>query len=410
MTSQTINRLTAGLATGIFLVLSLLLANFSTTQHSDTMLRRPSTFFTDPSGARALFLVVRRFSPDAEQWRRPFQFLPAPGEAGTLFIAAPQRPLSEREAQDLERWLQGGGQLVLLTANGWPMRRQAAAGETNEPEAAAIGGRAIPTFLARWEPSLGWTGTEKHLRTGRATGPSIPAGEITVGWRAGFRNTGGARVIASADKTALAVEIQVGRGRIVAVADPAMASNGALRRSDNAVWLVGLMTGWSGAKILFDEYHHGFGQKRGTMDLTWAFFQTPWGWCLLQLLAAGLLYLFVYRRRFGRIREPLAVERSSPLELIGARAGMFQSAGAQRLAADLIVQHLCQSLGKAHSRMVDSSRLERELDSALRRSAPAADPGLRELFRKVQNGDRLSDREFIQLGRAAGEIIEGSRL
>ena len=121
MTSQTINRLTAGLATGIFLILSLLLANLSTPQHSDTLLRRPSTFFTDPSGARALLLVMKQLLPAAEQWRRPFHLLPAPVEASTLIIAGPQRPLGSREVEDLERWLDAGGQLILLTANGWPI-------------------------------------------------------------------------------------------------------------------------------------------------------------------------------------------------------------------------------------------------------------------------------------------------
>ena len=413
MTSQTINRLTAGLATGIFLILSLLLAKLSTPQHSDTLLRRPSTFFTDPSGARALLLVMKQLLPAAEQWRRPFHLLPAPAEASTLIIAGPQRPLASREVEDLERWLDAGGQLILLTANGWPIRRRAASGDTEANEQDVARGAApvsAPTFLARHEPRLAWTKPGKNMITGRAAGASIPSGEITFAWRAGFTRTGRARVIATAGNNAIAVEIPVGRGRIVAVADPAMASNGALRRSDNAVWLIRLVTSWHSGKVLFDEYHHGFGQKRGTMELTRAFFLTPWGWCMLQLAAAGLLYVFVYRRRFGRIREPLAPARASPLELIGARAGVFQTAGAQRLAADLIVQHLCQDLGKAHSKTVDSTNLDRELQIAAQRSGAAAHArGLHDLFGKVRQGERLSDREFIELGQTAGEIIKGSK-
>jgi hypothetical protein len=409
--ARTINRLTAGLATGVFLVLSLLLANLSTPQRGDSLLRRPSTFFTDPSGARALLLVLREFMPSAEQWHRPFQFLPPPGDAGTLFIAGPQRPLAEREAEALERWLQAGGQLVLLTANGWPMRPDASAGEIDNHDAEANRkgeDRTKQTFLGRWEPALTWTKAENEMRTGQGSGASIVAPGITLGWRAGFRTTGKARVIATASNTALAIELPVGRGRIVAVADPTMASNGALRRSDNAVWLVGLLTGWSAGRVLFDEYHHGFGQKRGALELAQGFFSTAWGWCVLQLAAAGLIYVFVCRRRFGRVREPLAAERSSPLELIGARAGIFQAAGAQRLAADLIVQHLCHSLAKARGKLIDSVHLQQELDTVLPQTASAGDNGLRRLYGKVQQGERLSDREFMQLGKAAGEIIERS--
>jgi hypothetical protein len=411
MTSERINRLTAGLAMGIFLILSLLLANLSTPRRSHTLLRRPSTFFTDPSGARALFLVVKQFFPTAEQWRRPFQLLPAPSAASTLIVAGPQRPLGSREVADLEGWLDAGGQLIVLTDNGWPIRRQRADGAESDRESVEqSSSRAAPTFLARHEPALRWNKPEKKMLTGQAGGVAIADQRLNLGWHAGFSRTGAAKVIATAGNSAIAVEIPVGRGRIVAIADPAMASNGALRRSDNAVWLVALAAGWGAGQILFDEYHHGFGQKRGTAELTRAFFLTPWGWCVLQLAAAGLLYVFVYRRRFGRIREPLAPERASPLELVGARAGVFQAAAAQRLAADLIVQHLCQDLGRAHSKAVDTANLDRELQSAAQRSGAAAHArGLQELFGRVQKGERLSDREFIELGRTAGEIIKGSK-
>ena len=47
MTAQTYNRVTATVATSIFLILSLLLANFSNQDSPDVIQRRPSTFFTD---------------------------------------------------------------------------------------------------------------------------------------------------------------------------------------------------------------------------------------------------------------------------------------------------------------------------------------------------------------------------
>jgi hypothetical protein len=411
VTSRTINRLTAGLSLAGFVGLSLLLAHFSVPQNTDTLLRRASTFFTDPSGARALFLVTRELFPRVEQWRRPLQFLPEPDEASTLFLAGPQRPLGFDEAEHLERWLANGGQLILLSADGWRMRPQPAAGEPDQSApapAGTAGERGSDSFLKRWEPSLKWTRAARDIRTATGSGESIGADGIVLGWHVGFRSTGNAKVIASAGAIPLAVETSVGRGRIVAIADPAMASNAALRRSDNSVWLLGLMAERSGT-VLFDEYHHGFGQKRGSMELSRIFLATPWGWVLLQIAAAGLLYAFFCRRRFGRIREPLAVERSSPIELIAARAGIFRAAAAQRLAADLIVQHLCQSLVRARSRLVDANRLEQELDTALRRAGQEDDRGLRQQFARIRNGERLSDREFIDLGKAAGEIVEGTK-
>ena len=409
MTAQTVNRLTAALATGAFLVLSVLLASFSSHQSGDALLQRPSTFFTDSSGARALFLVVKQFSPATEQWRRPLDLLPLPGAPdapGTIILAGPTRPLGANEAEHLHRWLAAGGQLILLTANGWPLRPRAATARMDEAPGDDDDDQASATLLARYAPGLKWTKTA-GIAAGRASGPSVPDGEIVVSRRRSFADTAGATIVASVDSAPLAIGIPVGKGRITAIADPAVGSNGLLRRSDNAVWLVSLAAGWGG-KVLFDEFHHGFGQKRGAGELTGAFFMTPWGWAVLQILFAGFLYVFVYRRRFGRIKEPPARERSSPLELVHARAGVLQAAAARGLAADLIVQHLCQSLGKTHGKTIDSADLGRELDILAKGSGAAAPvTALSALFAKIKGGARLNDREFIELGQTAGEIIRG---
>lgn len=415
MTPQTVNRLTASLATALFLILSLLLARFSNQQSRDTLRQRPSTYFTDPSGARALLLVMQQFLPATEQWRRPLNLLPLPKDgngASTLIAAGPARPLSDGEAEHLDRWLGAGGQLILLSADGWPLRRAAAPKDVDlSAEPVNRNGEADPTatFLSRHEPSLHWTNAEK-LIIARGVGPSIPDAEVHLAWRRSFTRTGNARIIASAGNAPVAVEIPVGQGRIIAVADPTVATNGALRRSDNAVWLVSLAAGWGGGNVLFDEYHHGFGQKRSTMELTQAFFMTPWGWSVLQIIVAGFLFVFAYRRRFGRIREMPAAARASPVELVEARAGVLQAAEAQALAADLIVQHLCQNLGKSHGKTVDSGNLNRELATlAGIRGAAAPAAALQNLFGKLRRGERLSGREFVELGQSAGEIIANLR-
>ena len=154
-----------------------------------------------------------------------------------------------------------------------------------------------------------------------------------------------------------------------------MVSNGALRRSDNAVWLIDLAAAWGNGRTLFDEYHHGFGQKRDTVELSRAFLMTPWGWCVLQVAAAGMLYLFAYRRRFGRIREPPPANRASPLELLDARAGVFQAAAAQTLSAELIVQQLCQSVTRSQGKTSRQRQLEpRAREPGKSRGGAAADP------------------------------------
>jgi len=411
MTSQTYNRLTATVSTAIFLIVSVLLASLSTQQSADPLLHRTSTFFTDPSGTRALFLVMQQLLPGVGQWRRPLDSLRLPGTSdasSTLIVAGPARPLSANQMEHLERWLSAGGQLILLSADGWPLgRRVSSARVERRPGADDSDFAQTETLLSRYAPSLRWT-KAGQINTGRAFGSSIPNGEITLGWRRSFAATGDAKVIAAANNAMMAIEIPVGQGRIVAVADPMMASNGALRRSDNAVWLTSLAAGWGQGGILFDEYHHGFGQKRGTAELTAAFLMTPWGWCILQIAAAGLLYIFAYRRRFGRIRESPPPDRRSPLDLLDARAGVLQAAAAQGLAAELIVQHLCYCLTRTRSKNVDPANWNQEITSLAKTGAASA-ATLQALFKKVKTGEKLTEREFVDFGRSAGETIKGLR-
>ena len=415
MTSRTLNRLTAIVATGIFLVLSMLLASFSTRESTDIVLQRPSTFFTDPTGARALLLIMKRLLPSVEQWRRPLHMLELPDQPDTpttLIVAGPGRPISKSESEHLHRWLTAGGQLIVLSGNGWPTRQRVASEDasTVKPESASDdrSDDNAENFLTRYAPALRWT-KPGRAKSAEARGSSIPSPGIKLRWRRSFAATKDAHVIAAVDNEPVGVEMAVGRGRIIAIADPTIASNGAVRRSDNAVWLVSLAAGWANGQILFDEYHHGFGEKRDTVDLARAFFMTPWGWCVLQIAAAGLLYAFAYRRRFGRISEPPVPDRSSSLELVEARGGVFQAAAARGLAAELIVQNLCQSLTRTHGKSVDLANLSHELSSTQARGATIETAAFRAVLAKIQNGTALNDRELIEVGRTAGEILKGPR-
>jgi hypothetical protein len=414
MTPRAYNRLTATIATVIFLVLSIVLASFTTRQSSDVILKRPSTFFTDPTGARALLLVMKQLLPSVEQWRRPLQLLALsnqPNVPATLIVAGPRRPISKSELDYIDRWLAGGGQLILFTGNGWPTSQRSDSNDepAEEIETASddrMDDRSVK-FLSRYAPSVRWTKSGK-VKTGEAGGSSIPSAGLTLRWQQSFAETGDAKVVAAAGNEALAVEIPVGQGRIIAIADPGMASNGALRRSDNAVWLVSLAGGWANGKILFDEYHHGFGEKRSTAELTRAFLMTPWGWCVLQIAVAGLLYACAYRRRFGRVSEPSVPDRASSLELVEARAGLLQAAAARGLAAELIVHNLCQDLTRAHGKFVDIANLSHELQRAAKSSGATIQmAAFQALLAKIQKRASLNDEELINLGRSAGEVLRG---
>jgi len=421
MSQQTRNWITAILAVSLLVVLAAVLGALSVPRSPDPFLKRPSTFFTDENGARALLLVMKQLLPAVEQWRRPLNLLPLPAgndSPTTLIVAGPRRPISPSEADHLDHWLAAGGQLILATGDGWRVTRRMAPQDEEEPgedpaeDSANEAGREATketTFLSRHAQNIQWSKPAAATNE-RLTGSAVPAGELNVRSQQRFSATEDSKVVASANENALAIEIPVREGRIVALADPTIVNNRALREADNAVWLVTLAAGWRNGKVLVDEFHHGFGKQRSAAELTWPFLQTPWGWCVLQIIAAGLLYVFGYRRRFGRISEPPLPARASALELLDARAGFFQTAAAQGLAVELIVQNLSQELAKAYGKPVDVSAVSQNLEALDKTNrSTKLFTSLRLLSAKAARGERLSDKEFVEVGRVAGEILQGHR-
>src|SRR6059036_368805 len=126
---------TAAVASGLCIVLIVIIAALSASPSDDTLLRRPSTFFTDQSGARAIYLVLQQVLPSAEQWRRPLTTLTwrrASSGRSTLIVMGAPGPLGESEAAALEAWIESGGQLIVATSVEWRLRRPLGAEPSKE--------------------------------------------------------------------------------------------------------------------------------------------------------------------------------------------------------------------------------------------------------------------------------------
>jgi hypothetical protein len=407
------NWLSAGISIGLLIGLAAILGVLSGRRSEDIVWKRPSTFFTDPSGARALLLVMQKFLPSAEQWRRPLNLLPLNSDKhapATLIVAGPKRPIAQSEAEHLDQWLAAGGQLILATRDGWVISSRLSEYDDDEDSRRSDQeGVGRLTYLSRHLHGLRWTDAAKEANSEEITGPGVPSGKLRIQSRQKFSSTGGAKIVASTAEAPLAIEIPVKLGRIVAIADPTIVSNHALRRADNAVWLVLLAAAWGNGSVLVDEFHHGFGKTRSTGELTWAFLQTSWGWCVLQLAAGGLLYLFVYRRRFGSIADLPDPSRASPLELIEARAGFFQAARAKALAVELMVHNLSEELANTYGKSVDLAFVSRKPESSGQPGVPANLIGrLSDLSAKSARGEKLTDLEFVEVGRITGQIVQGT--
>ena len=151
-----------------------------------------------------------------------------------------------------------------------------------------------------------------------------------------LRTTGG-RVVA--------LRLALAGGRAVTlVADDALFSNRAIRSSDAGPFALRLVAGRY-RRILFDEYHQGFGPSGSLLRavIAWSL-GSPWGWAVWQLAAVGLITLVVAAVRFGPIRPVAGRKRRSPLEHVRALATVLGAARGHDLAVRLMVQGLRRRL------------------------------------------------------------------
>jgi uncharacterized protein DUF4350 len=140
-----------------------------------------------------------------------------------------------------------------------------------------------------------------------------------------------------------AVGFPYGLGRIVVISDPDLLRNDVLRRCGWRADVVairmleylsaGAVDGVRRDRLVFDEYHQGFGDQPGTLRAIGRYLATtPSGHTVLQLGLAGLVLLAALAPRLLPPRDPERIERRSPLEHVDALARAYQRVGATRTA------------------------------------------------------------------------------
>ncbi|HLQ62537.1 MAG TPA: DUF4350 domain-containing protein [Candidatus Acidoferrales bacterium] len=288
------------------------------------------------SGTSALRQLARELGHPSGQLSDRFE-LPA---SGLLFVFTPTRPFSSEEAASLRDWVVAGGMLVYAAEAG-DSRLDAALGLQR--------GRGLS--LGRGEMVLPVVRGARELEGGGATAP----------FQAG---PGQAVAVRSSRGAALGVVERLGRGRVVALADPLPLCNYYLPRSDNgrfAADLIGLAA--PGSPVRFDEYHHGLSLAPASSA---AWLGTAWGAGLAWAAAALFIGLALRGRAFGP-RLPLPGRPLSSAEWSRAVGSLLRRAGARRLVLDTLTRAARRSaaerigLGREHGA---------ELGPALARRAP----------------------------------------
>ena len=186
----------------------------------------------------------------------------------------------------------------------------------------------------------------------------------------------------------------LGRGRVIAISDPWIVRN-QLLDEDELVVLPQRMLEWTapspGARIVFDEYHHGMGRHASVIGaMERALSETPVGRAALQAMLGGLVLLIAAGARPIPPRARMRVERRSPFEHVGALARAYSQVGATRLSARRLVRGIRRRHG-AGNRVEDDAAFLRRIAAR----HPALRPNVERLIAATQTAP--PPREFTLL-------------
>jgi hypothetical protein len=132
--------------------------------------------------------------------------------------------------------------------------------------------------------------------------------------------------------------------RVILIADAELLRNRALRRTEAGPFVLGLLQGRYD-RVVFEEYHHGFGAQGSLAGATLAWSRrSPWGWAVWQAALVGLLALLFGAIRFGPARPGIVRTRRSPLEHVRALATALAAARGHDAAIGAIVRGLRRRL------------------------------------------------------------------
>jgi hypothetical protein len=325
-----------------------------------------------PDGTSALRAYASALGHSSGSVEGVFTLAASPG---LLFVFTPTNGFSATEVQQLNSWMQSGGILVY-------------AAEVGDPQLDTQFGllRTATNVSARAHaaaPILGGVGTVAGADAAHSFRPT--AAQVPL-----LRNDAG---------DVLAVRQDVGRGQLVALADPLILCNGYLGTPDNGRFAADLLAMTpSGGQVWFDEFHHG---AAATASPETAWMTTPWGIALVAVVIIAFVGLALRGRAFGP-RIPLrAREDRSTAEYAVAVGSLLHRAGARRVTLETLLsatrRAVAQRIGLGGD--VPSDRL----NATIEQRAPAAAVELARAERDIDTASR-SEAEVLTMARRLHDL------
>ena len=294
-----------------------------------------------------------------------------PPDAGLLFLFTPVRPVTADEAQSILRWVEAGGVLVYAS---------------EAPDASV----------------------ESALDLSRGQGPVAAEEDASAPVLAGVHQLSGfvvavpfelhpqqVAILRDHAHAVLGLMAAVGRGRVVALADPLPLCNGYLDKSDNGRFAADLL-GLTAGPIVFDEYHHVLAGASGETD----WLGTPWGAALGWAAFVVFVGLALRGRAFGpRVPISGAKDRSTA-EYPAAIGSLLRRAGARQVTLGVLA-------GGARRAVAERLGLGRDVqDRRFPETLARRDPEVANRLAQTESRipSAVTDRDVLAVSRELHEL------
>lgn len=268
-----------------------------------------SSHASGPPGALALYRWLEALDYDVGRLQYTERFAPDP-QAALLIVLGPSERYSREEAAAVAAWVADGGTLLLAD---------------EQPGRAAASALLFAAFELELVPAA-----EQFTELAPVLQPVLarpPAHTIATGSRVRLRTPrDDVAPLVGADDAPMLLGLRHGEGYVFASAALFPFTNRGLAQDDNAALVLNLLRRVpAGARVVFDEYHHGFVRAPSLRSLLLG---TAWGWAILYTALVLAAYLAFTGRRFGRA-IPLQAEaaRRSSAEYMESMAGLLRRAG-----------------------------------------------------------------------------------
>lgn len=423
----------------VILVLSMISSVVSLLQPLDNDGKGVDSYGVYPSGQRALVEVLQQLKIPVRRAHSPFDRSLSP--QASYVLIGPDVGLLETEAgtlEEMEEWVQSGGQLVISFSEGWPsyglMKTFSLEGiqittrasgeplyETEDFENEEQIPLRMRQFLKKQQERLdadekpSFQDDINEMITLRApecelfeiaecTGKLAAACDdvqslaIRAGEGLAFElnetvPAGVLKVHPGKSSSTVIAEYPHGEGTVVLVADPTLFDNLSLHKGDNSVLLVRLLS--EGRElVLFDEFYHGLSIRGNPI---WLFAQPKYR--IITLLLLGTVALFLWREipAFGRLPPPGKPPRRTLVAYLDAVSRLLVRSRSQTS------QLLMESERAFLWRMARSLKLagERNQRPAIRARLSRSQPEMLVEFEEIMN----QYERFQQAGCSPKELL-----